>query len=181
MTKVTNTVGIVVLAIVIMVLCVWRASTSDLTHWSPMDYIGIIGFGFTLITAWYVFFIKRDIKQLSNKYSLKLALPLTLKRMMSIRKGLMGFLNDHADTTKTNVAILEIVANCLSECDSLAVKIRDPSVEFPSIREITVRCREIHYAKHVSVDDLTKLYLCVHKLIKDIDKKIQDMNNEVQI
>jgi hypothetical protein len=118
MKKVSNIIGIVILAFVIVALCAWRATTNHLTYCFPMDYIGILGFGVTLLTAWFAFFIRQDVKQLTNKYSLKLALPESQNCVEIIRQNLARFLRSKVDFTKVNVVILEIVANCLSECEN---------------------------------------------------------------
>ena len=180
MTKVTTTIGIVLLVIVVLALCAWRATT-QCRYWHPIDYIGILAFGFTLLTAWFAFFIKREVKQLSEKYSMKLALPLAQKNVEKIRKELLPFVSRDADFTKKRVEILEIVANCLSECEHLDRKTRDLSVEFSTVKGIVLLCREIKHGKQITKDVIEKLYSDVFQLKKDIDKIIQDLNHEVKI
>jgi hypothetical protein len=181
MTKFINTIGVVLLVIVISVLCLWRATTNLSTYWFPMDFIGIIGFGFTLITAWYVFFMKQDVKQLSNKYSLKLALPPALKRLEKIRKDMNNFFYDKIDLTKTNTALLKIVATCLSLCEHLDKLTESQSVGFTTTKEITFLCREINFGKHFSEQVLQKLFTDLTQLINDVDIMIQNLNNEVKL
>jgi len=110
MRKVSHRVCTTIIVIVILTLCVWRATT-DLPHWYPIDYIGILAFGFTLLTAWFAFFIKRDVKQLSDKYSLKLALPDVKKRLEKIRKNLTSFWDSRDNIVNPNV---DLSHNCCS-------------------------------------------------------------------
>ena len=181
MIKFINTIGVIILVIAISALCLWRAATSLSAYWFPMDFIGIIGFGFTLITAWIAFFVRKDVKQLSNKYSLKLALPSALKRLEKTRKDMNGFFDDKIDLSKTNVALLKIVANCLSLCEHLDKLTESQSMGFTTTKEITFLCREINHGKHFSEQVLQKLFTDLTQLINDVDIMIQNLNNEVKL
>jgi len=182
MTKNINTIGITILVIVILALCAWRMAASHLTHWFPMDYIGILGFGVTLMTAWYAFMIRQDVKQLSDKYSLKLALPPAQKRLVKIRTELKKIISDdRIDFIKANAALLTIVANCLSECDHLGKLTENQFETFSTTKEITFLCREINLGKQFSKAVLQKLYTDLSQLINDVDITVQNLNDEVKL
>jgi len=180
MTKVTTTIGIVLLVIVVLVLCVWRATT-ECQYWYPIDYIGIIGFGFTLLTAWIAFFVRKDVKQLSSKYSLKLALPDVKKRLDKIRKILASFMRSKDDLIIPDVDLSHIIAACLSECKDLSQTIGTQFAGYNTTKEITFLCVEIKSGKQISREDIIKLHICVVELINDVDKEIQKLNNEVSL
>jgi len=186
MTRVFNTIAIVILALVIILMILWRASTNHLTYWLPIDYIGIIGFGMTLFTAWKVYFMNQDIQVLSSKYSMKLALPVTQKNVERIRKDLLRFMMScEVDSTKKRVEILEIAMKCLSECEYLSRKTRVLSEEYSTIKEtikaIGKLCQEIKQKKQNFKGVVDKLYSNVSLLEKDIEKLTQDLNHEVKL
>jgi len=161
-------------------LCLWRAST-DWPNWYWFDYTGILGFGVTLLTAWIVFFVRKDVKQLSNKYSLKLALPDSHKNFEQISKKLMSFFDVNVDLSKSKPSLLKIIGDCHSLCENLNKLTENQSEEFPTTKVITFLCREISHGKQIAITDIEKLFSHLSKLIKDIELTIQNLNNEVRL
>ena len=180
MAKVISVVFMIVFVIVTAGLCLWRAST-DWPHWYWFDYTGILGFGVTLLTAWIVFFVRKDVKQLSNKYSLKLSLPDVRKRLDKIRKNLTSFKDSSDDLASPDMDLSHIVAACLSECKDLGQRIGTQFAGINTTKEITLLCTEIKSGKQISKADIRKLYICVVELINDVDKEMQKLNNEVSL
>lgn len=175
-----NIVCITVFVIVIAGLCLWRAST-DWPNWYWFDYTGILGFGVALLTAWIAFFVRKEVKQLSNKYSLKLALPDVKKRLDKIRKTLASFLRSKGDLIIPDVDLSHIIADCLSECKDLGQMIGTQFAGINTTKEIIFICTEIKSGKQISRADIIKLHICVVELINDVDKEIQKLNNEVSL
>jgi hypothetical protein len=54
-------------------------------------------------------------------------------------------------------------------------------MEFSTLKEIVFLCKEMKQGKPISKDDIAKLYINVHQLKMDIDKTIQDLNDEVKL
>ena len=181
MTRVFNTIAIVILALVIILMILWRASTNHLTYWLPIDYIGIIGFGMTLFTAWKVYFMNQDIQVLSSKYSMKLALPGIKKRLEKTRKDLMKINMPDDDLINYHTDLSGIIGTCLSECKELNQKMATQDTDSQTTKEIMSLCHEIKSGKRVDKSDIFKLHICLTELVEDVDKMLRELNNEVSL
>ncbi|MCL2347957.1 MAG: hypothetical protein FWC50_06795 [Planctomycetaceae bacterium] len=186
--KVFNAIGIAILITVILALCVWRATTNHLTYWSPIDYIGIIGFGITLFTAWKVFFINQDVQKLSNRYLLKQRLPEQIEDLEKISFEL----ENHYRVTEENISkIRDLVARIYAISDNIVNLVQGQDCIL-GLNEVIQTCRNIHTKRSVpgtiriplgksvlSGDDVIDLHGDLKLLIHGLKQRNKNMEKVV--
>jgi len=184
MKRIKKESGIVTLVVVVLGLCVWRA-TSSMEPWYLLDYTGILGFGFTLVTAWYAFFIKRDVQ---NLYMLIQRLPEQLADLETIASELELHYHFQKDSTPK---IRDLVARIYAICDNIAHLIQGQD-SILGLNKVIQTCRMIHTERFnpdsirippgksmLSGDDVSDLHGDLMLLIHSLKQKNKNMEKVI--
>jgi len=168
MTRMTNNIDIAILTFVIVALCAWRALSNLATYWFPIDFIGILGFGFTL---WAVISLKRDIKKLSNLFQLFQRLP---KQLTDLKK-MASKLEKYSRVTKEDQRPLKKIAETISAiCNNIEKKIKgQDEIIFLRLQKVIQTC-EVLSKHNICNDDVDRLHGVLTRLIYSIDEKMKD-------
>lgn len=149
------------------------------------DILGVVGFALTCFTAFKVFFLNRDIKVLSNKYLFSQRIDEHLDDFKKSADQVFPLLTN---PSKNIQLIRIIVVECLASCKSLEKKILRSEVRslvpLLDLSEQIVHRRfsnrkqtqffKILAIKPTTDDDIEEYYLCLIRLINDIENLNKD-------
>ena len=159
---------------------------------SIADIVTIIAFLFTCFTAWKVFFINRDVQNMSNRYLLRKRLPEILNGLDGICKELA--LPNIAHVTEENaIQVRCLVAKCHGLCENLKLRLEGQNdIQLSALDDTVQICRTIKDERHnpgeirvshdsicLSGSDIRKLYGELSHLIQNIEDTMKDMESMI--
>jgi hypothetical protein len=159
---------------------------------SVADVVTIIAFLITCFTAWKVFFINRDVQNMSNRYVLKKRLPEIFGDLTKICDALAS--PEFAHVTKDNVTELRaLVAKCLGLCETLKLRVAgQKDFQLFALNNTILVCKTIIEERiasdeirilpdsiFLSGSDTRKLHGVLSRLIQNIKDTMKDMESMI--
>ena len=157
---------------------------------SVADVVTIVAFLITCFTAWKVFFINRDVQNMSNRYLLKLRLPEQLGNLKEIADALV----EHFRVAEDNIdKIRHLVVKTHVICDNLTNKVQgQKNIQLLALNDVLQICQVIRNKRNMpdtirhapdkpmlSSDDVIDLYSDLMLLIQSIEEVLKDMKEVV--